>query len=111
MASSADGKNLVAISYGNMFVSDNYGQAWEARGLRRNWETVAISADGKQIATGSLDDDYIYTSSPTSEFPVPSTTVGNTGALGGGQSVAIELRYHGNGKFVIIGSTGTFEVR
>lgn len=62
VASSADGKNLVAVVYGGqIYTSTNYGINWTARGLVRAWQAVASSADGKKLVA-VVSAGQIYTS-------------------------------------------------
>lgn len=62
VASSADGRTLVAAVYGGqIYVSTNYGATWAARGSTRNWQAVASSADGKKLAA-VVNGGQIYTS-------------------------------------------------
>jgi VCBS repeat-containing protein len=64
LASSADGTKLAAVARnGYIYSSYDSGSTWTMRfgGNPRNWQSVAMSADGtKQVATDSTD---IYTSS------------------------------------------------
>lgn len=62
VASSADGRTLVAVVYGGqIYVSTNYGASWTARYTTRNWQAVASSADGRKLVA-AVAGGQIYTS-------------------------------------------------
>ena len=65
IASSADGRKLVAAVYGGqLYTSTDYGATWTARESARNWTSVTSSADGSRlVATAELGGgQYIYIS-------------------------------------------------
>jgi photosystem II stability/assembly factor-like uncharacterized protein len=66
VASSADGRMLVAVVYGGyIYTSTDSGVTWTQRDSSRYWQAVASSADGsKLVATddGNGSGGYIYTS-------------------------------------------------
>ena len=100
VASSADGSKLVAVVQpGQIWTSTDSGVTWAAHSTSQNWQAVTSSADGTRLVA-AIYDGQIYTS-------VPSTTVGATGYLTGGQYGAIELQYIGNGQFIPLSHEGT----
>jgi hypothetical protein len=55
VASSADGKNLVAAATGgNLYTSSDAGLTWIARDSVQTWTWVASSADGSRLLAGDL---------------------------------------------------------
>lgn len=68
VASSADGKKLVAVvSGGNIYTSTDYGSNWTARSSLLSWNAVASSSDGvKLVAT--VSGGQIYTSTDSGGF-------------------------------------------
>ncbi len=65
VASSADGRKLVAVAYsGRIYTSTDSGVSWTARGSSRAWVAVASSADGSKLVAvvGSPASGQIYTS-------------------------------------------------
>jgi len=103
VASSSDGVTLVAAELGGqLYTSINSGLIWTPRGSAKNWFCLASSSDGANLAAVMATADYVYTSSATK----PSTTVGITGSISGGQYDAIELQYIGSNKFMILSHEG-----
>jgi len=103
VASSADGVTLVASELGGqLYTSINSGLSWTPRGPSNNWFCLASSSDGANLAAVMATTDYVYTSSATK----PSTTIGITGSISGGQYDAIELQYIGSDKFIILSHEG-----
>lgn len=99
LSSSADGSKLVAlVSNGQIYTSSDSGVSWTARESNRFWQFAASSADGGKLVA-VVQSGQIYTS-------IPSTTVGTTGFLTGGQFAAIELQYIGNGQFISLSHSG-----
>jgi len=99
VASSADGTKLAAAKdNGQIYTSSDSGETWTARTPNRAWNGLACSADGAKLV-GVVGNNYIYTS-------IPSTTVGASGYLTGGQYSAVELQYIGNGQFVPLSHEG-----
>jgi photosystem II stability/assembly factor-like uncharacterized protein len=68
VASSADGKNLVAAndSENAIYTSADAGLTWTQQGTFQNWSSVASSADGTKLVA-VVNGGYIYTSTG----PVP----------------------------------------
>lgn len=103
VASSADGSKLVLAGGSGIYVSHDSGATWTQRERPGNWRSVASSADGSKLAA-VFANGQIYTSAPT-------TTIGATGFLTGGQFTSIELQYIGNGQFLPISFVGEISGR
>lgn len=97
VASSADGNILVVGAENGIYVSRDSGVTWTRR-ERIQTPAVAVSADGNKFAAATFQG-RIYTSAPT-------TTVGTTGFLTGGQHTSIELQYIGGGQFLPVSFVG-----
>jgi hypothetical protein len=107
VASSADGRRLVAVVFGGpIYTSINSGITWTPGDLVRNWQGVTISADGTRIV--AVDGSEAYRSTLT---VIPYTTTGVTGSLSGGQYESVELQYVGNNQFAVLSHSGYLSVR
>jgi BNR-Asp box repeat len=113
VASSADGTRLAAIPFfGQIHISTDSGVSWSPQGVNASW-AVAMSGDGTRLFAAKekengLDDGRLYTSAPV---PAASTSAGVAGYISARPYDSIELLFEGNGKFTVLSSTGTFEVR
>jgi hypothetical protein len=115
VASSADGTRLLAIeNFGRIHISTDSGLSWTPQGITTLWGGVAMSGDGTRLFAAPLtqenavDAGQLFTSAPV---PATSTSPGAAGYISARPYDSVELQYIGNGKFTVLSSTGTFEVR
>ena len=83
MASSADGRRLLAGEANGLFTSTDSGVTWTAQAAGYYWQAVASSADGTKLLA-AVNGGQLYTSG---------------WELGGGQGQAVTLQYRGNGQW------------
>jgi len=77
IASSADGKKLVAVvNGGQIFTSTNYGVNWTARDANRAWSAVASSSDGVKLVA-SVNSGNVYTSTDSGANWTPRAASGS----------------------------------
>lgn len=78
--SSSDGKYLAIVDRGSyVYTSSDFGVTWTAQTSagQRNWKTIAISSDGKNMIAGVGSDSYgyVYTSTTSGQTWATSTSL------------------------------------
>lgn len=106
IAMSSDGNTVVAVQPvssdplgGQIYISTDGGATWALRQKAKSWRGVALSADGNRIVA-AVNNGGIYTSTSN------RTTPGPAGAITGGQTNELQLRYLGDGLFDAISASG-----
>lgn len=98
-ACSSDGLRAAVTSNASIYLTTDGGSNWtRSRAPVFSWRTVASSASGNFIASGSGTGIYAYRA---------STSNGTAGYLSGGPYSAVELQYVGNGQFLPLNHEGT----
>jgi len=93
---SSSGQYITAVVYGGqIYVSNDYGATWAARGITMSWQAVAMSSSGQyQIAGGERS---VYRST---DYGVTWNLVKDTGDFSNVESLNVSP----NGQYQIIGS-------
>ena len=106
VASSADGRRLVASVYGErVYRSSDFGLTWQPVGPSALWWGVATSSDGN-VVIASPDGDHIH-----NEGAPLQSSLGIAGSVSGARYESIELQYVGGGVFTTLGSLGNLQLR
>jgi photosystem II stability/assembly factor-like uncharacterized protein len=75
LASSADGRKLLAVGNNGIYTSTNFGHIWiQSSTLNEYWPSIVCSADGNKLAA-AVDSGFIYNSFST---PSPQLTLSSS---------------------------------